>query len=207
MIELYTWSTPNGRKISILLEELKVNYNVYPVNIETGEQFNKEFEKISPDNKIPAIVDTENGLSVFESGTILLYLSKKYKKFFDIKKEYETCSWLMYQVSEIGPKLGQAHQFLYYNPGKSKFAEEKYKNYAKKIYVTINKRLENKEYIIDNYSIVDIAIWPWIARYQRHKINILEFPNVLRWFKSISKRPAVQKGYSVVGKKESIPFC
>ena len=137
MINFYTWSTPNGRKVSILLEELSIKYSIYPVNLNKGDQFSKEFEKISPSNKIPVILDTENNMSIFESGAILLYLSKKYKKFFYYKKKWETYSWLMYQMSEVGPMLGQAHQFLYYNPGKSKYAENKYRKRSKEIYYKI----------------------------------------------------------------------
>ena len=206
MIKLYSWSTPNGRKVSILLEELKLQYEVVPININKNEQFKKSYLKIAPSNKIPTIVDIKNNEIIFESGAILLYLAKKYEKFFSPKKEWETISWLMFQMSEAGPMLGQAHQFLYYNPGKSIYAENKYLKRAKDIYATIEKRLGSNKYIIDNYSIVDIAYWPWIARYERHKINILEFPNILQWFKRIAIRPAVIKGYNVVGEKEIIPF-
>ncbi len=206
MIKLYSWSTPNGRKVSILLEELQVKYIVHPINIDENDQFLPKYLKIAPSNKIPAIVDTENNKNIFESGIILLYLAKKYNKFFDYKKNWETQSWLMYQMSEIGPMLGQAHHFLYYNPGKSKFAEKRYKERAEKIYIKIEQRLESRNYIIDDYSIVDIAIWPWIARYKRHQIDIDKFPNILQWFKTIAKRPAIKKGYNVVGKKEKIPF-
>ena len=206
MIKFYSWSTPNGRKVAILLEELGIDYAVYPINLEKNEQLNKKYEKISPSNKIPAIVDTENNQTIFESGTILLYLSKKYNKFFNKEKKWEINSWLMYQMSEIGPMLGQAHQFLYYNPGKSKYAEKKFKNRAKIIYNKIEKQLRSRKYIVNDYSIVDIAIWPWIARFERHQINILKFPNILQWFKTIATRPSVIKGYNIVGYKEKIPF-
>ena len=206
MIKLYSWSTPNGRKVSILLEELKIKYIVYPINIDKNDQFKPKYLKIAPSNKIPAIVDTENNQNIFESGIILLYLAQKYKKFFNYKKKWETYSWLMYQMSEIGPMLGQAHQFIYYNPGKSKYAEKIFKERAKKIYIKIEERLESRNYIVDDYSVVDIAIWPWIARYERQQIDIDKFPNILQWFKTIAKRSAVKKGYNVVGKKEKIPF-
>ena len=206
MIKLYSWSTPNGRKISILLEELGVNYTVYPINLDKQEQQNESYQKINPTKKIPAIVDTENNQAIFETGAILLYLGEKYNKFINIKKRWETHSWLMYQISEIGPMLGQAHQFLYYHPGKSEYAEKKFKAYAKKIYIKIEMQLESRKFLIDEYSIVDIAVWPWIARYERHQVDILQFPNILQWFKTIASRPAVQKGYNVVGKKEIIPF-
>ena len=130
MINLYSWSTPNGRKVSILLEELNVKYKIFPVNINNDEHFQKTYKEIAPSIKIPAIVDTENNQIIFESGAILLYLSKKYNKFFNRKREWETYSWLMYQMSEIGPMLGQAHHFLYYNPGMSKYADDRFKKRA-----------------------------------------------------------------------------
>jgi len=206
MIKLYSWSTPNGRKVSILLEELKLKYKIYPINLQKGEQFKKDYIKISPSKKIPAIIDTEHNKCIFETAAILLYLSKKYKKFFNHKKYWESYSWIMYQMSEIGPTLGQAHHFLHYNPGKSLYAEKRYKDKAYEIYSIIEKHLENKNYMIDEYSIVDILIWPWIARFKRHQINIDEYPNILSWYKSIAKRPAVQKGYNIVGNIEKIPL-
>jgi len=206
MIKLYTWPTPNGRKVAIMLEELGVDYSLHLINIDQDEQFKSEYEKIAPNNKIPAIVDTENNLNIFESGSILLYLAKKYNKFINYKKEWETCSWLMYQMSEIGPMLGQTHHFFYYYPNKSKYSENRFGEIAKNIYSRLEKRLESRRFIIDEYSIVDIAIWPWIARYERQKININEFPNIIQWFKRIANRPAVKKGYNIIGKKEIIPF-
>ncbi len=206
MIDLYTWSTPNGRKISILLEELEVSYKVIPVDINKDEHKKDYYKKIAPSIKIPAIVDNETGVKIFESGSILFYLAKKYRKFINKKKEWETHSWLMYQMSEIGPMLGQAHHFLYYNPGMSKYADDRFKKRAINIYSIIEKKLQNDKYLLDDYSIVDIAIWPWIARYERQKIEIDKFPNIIQWFKRIAQRPAVQKGYNVVGKKESIPL-
>ena len=206
MIELYSWSTPNGRKVSILLEELGIEYKIFPINFNKNEHLTEKYKKISPNIKIPSIVDTDNKKSIFESGAILLYLSKKYDKFFNYNKEWETYSWLMYQMSEVGPMLGQAHQFLYYNKGKSQYAENIFKERAIKIYSILEKRLEMKEFIIDEYSIVDISIWPWIARYERQQIDIFKFPNILQWFKRISKREAVQKGYNIVGDNEKIPF-
>ena len=206
MINFYSWSTPNGRKIAILLEELSIDYTVFPINIDKNSRIRNSFKKKFPIDKIPCIIDTENNQTIFESGAILLYLSKKYNKFFIKSKKWETYSWLMYQMSTVGPLLGQAHQFLYYNRGKSKFAEKKFRNYVKEIYENIEKRLESKKYIIDDYSIVDMAIWPWIARYERQQINIHQFPNILQWFKIIAKRPAVIKGYNIVGNKEIIPF-
>ena len=162
MIDLYYSPTPNGRKISILLEEIGVSYKVIMVDLTKGEQFSKEFTSISPSNKIPAIVDHENNQFIFESSAIMLYLAKKFNKFLPKKYYWEIHQWLMFQTSQVGPLLGQAHQFLYFFPGKSKFAEKKYMDYCKRIYETLERRLENNEYLVNEYSIADIATWPWI---------------------------------------------
>ena len=206
MIDLYYWPTPNGRKISILLEELATPYKIIKIDINKGEQFSKNFTAVSPSNKIPAIFDHETKQSLFESSAILLYLSNKYKKFHHDNYYWEIQEWLMFQTSQVGPLLGQAHQFLYYNSGKSIFAEDKYINYGKRIYETIDKRLENKNYLVHEYSIADIATWPWIARYERHKIDIYKYKNILRWYQEISKRLAVIKGYNPDGGNEVIPL-
>ena len=206
MINLYTWPTPNGRKISILLEELQIPYKVIPINIEKDEQFSKEFSLISPNNKIPAITDLETKTNIFESGAIMLYLSNKYKKYLSDKSYWPIMEWFMFQLTQVGPYLGQAHQFLYYHSGKSKFAEDRYINYVKRVYRTLDSRLENSEYLGIEYSIADIATWPWVARFERHRVDLKNYPNVLRWYKLISKRSAVIKGYNVVGKFEKIPL-
>ena len=206
MIDLYYFPTPNGRKISILLEEIGVSYKVIMVDLTKGEQFSKEFTSISPSNKIPAIVDHENNQFIFESSAIMLYLAKKFNKFLPKKYYWEIHQWLMFQTSQVGPLLGQAHQFLYFFPGKSKFAEKKYMDYCKRIYETLERRLENNEYLVNEYSIADIATWPWIARHERHQININNYVNILRWYKDISRRPAVIAGYNPMGKKEKIPL-
>jgi GST-like protein len=206
MIELYTWPTPNGRKIAILLEELQVPYTVYAIDISNDEQFSDKFSRISPSNKIPAIVDSENKQSIFESGAIMIYLADKYNRLIPQHRHWETLEWLIFQLSQVGPLLGQAHQFLFYHPNQSLFIEEKYKNYAKRIYQTLNDRLKNREYLADEYSIADIATWPWIARFERHKIKLEDYPNILRWYKIIKKRPAVIKGYNIIGPEEEIPF-
>ena len=206
MIDLYYFPTPNGRKISILLEEIGVSYKVIMVDLTKGEQFSKEFTSISPSNKIPAIVDRENNQFIFESSAIMLYLAKKFNKFLPKKYYWEIHQWLMFQTSQVGPLLGQAHQFLYFFPGKSKFAEKKYMDYCKRIYETLERRLENNEYLVNEYSIADIATWPWIARHERHQININNYVNILRWYKDISRRPAVIAGYNPMGKKEKIPL-
>lgn len=206
MIDLYSSATPNGRKITIMLEELDVKYNVIPISLDKKEQFSENFSKISPNNKIPVIVDNENNQIIFESGAILLYLAKKFDKLLDKKNYWDVVQWLFFQMAYVGPMLGQAHQYLFYNPGKSQFAEEKSKEYAKHIYEILNNRLSNKDYIAENYSIADIAIWPWVARFERHQINIKDYPNVLRWYVLISKRPAVARGYNIVGDFYEIPI-
>jgi|TARA_Y100000780_G_C13521837_1_gene354076 GST-like protein len=206
MINLYTWPTPNGRKISILLEELQIPYKVIPINIEKDEQFSKEFSLISPNNKIPAITDLETKTNIFESGAIMLYLANKYRKYLSDKSYWPIMEWFMFQLTQVGPYLGQAHQFLYYHSGKSKFAEDRYINYVKRVYRTLDSRLENSEYLGIEYSIADIATWPWVARFERHRVDLKNYPNVLRWYKLISKRSAVIKGYNVVGKFEKIPL-
>ena len=206
MINLYTWPTPNGRKISILLEELQVPYKVIPINIEKDVQFSKEFSLISPNNKIPAITDLETKTNIFESGAIMLYLANKYRKYLSDKSYWPIMEWFMFQLTQVGPYLGQAHQFLYYHSGKSKFAEDRYINYVKRVYRTLDSRLENSEYLGIEYSIADIATWPWVARFERHRVDLKNYPNVLRWYKLISKRSAVIKGYNVVGKFEKIPL-
>ena len=206
MIDLYSSATPNGRKITIMLEELGVKYNVIPISLDKKEQFSENFSKISPSNKIPVIVDNENNQIIFESGAILLYLAKKFDKLLDKKNYWDVVQWLFFQMAYVGPMLGQAHQYLFYNPGKSQFAEEKSKEYAKHIYEILNNRLSNKDYIAENYSIADIAIWPWVARFERHQINITDYPNVLRWYVLISKRPAVARGYNIVGDFYEIPI-
>ena len=205
MIDLYSSPTPNGRKISIMLEELGVDFNPILINLDKKEQFSEEFSKISPANKIPVIVDNDNNQTVFESGAILLYLAKKYDKFLNKDKYWEIIQWVFFQMAYVGPMLGQAHQYLFYHPGKSKFAEDKTKGYAQHIYSILDKRLSKQEYFSDTYSIADISIWPWTARYERHQINLHDYPNVLRWYKQISARPAVIKGYNSVGEFYEIP--
>ena len=205
MIDLYYSPTPNGRKISILLEELEIDYNTILIDLNQNEQFTDNFSKISPTNKIPVIVDNDNGNTVFESGAILLYLANKHNRFINKSNYWEIIQWVFFQMSYVGPMLGQAHQYLFYNPGKSKFAEEKTKGYAKHIYEILNKKLSEQEYFSNKYSIADIAIWPWIARFERHQVDLNNYPNVRRWYLQISKRPAVEKGYNVVGDFFDIP--
>ncbi len=198
MIKLYTSPTPNGRKISILLEELNAEYETILVDLSKKEQFKKEFSKLSPTNKIPVIVDTENGQRIFESGAILIYLAQKYNKFLDNENYWEIMQWLILQVAYVGPMLGQAHQYLFYHRGKSKFAEEKTKGYVEHVYSILEKQLMDKEYIVNDYSIADIAIWPWVDRCERHEIKLEDYPNIKRWYDKMSIRPAVIKGYNAV---------
>ena len=198
MIKLYTSPTPNGRKISILLEELNAEYETILVDLSKKEQFKKEFSKLSPTNKIPVIVDTENGQRIFESGAILIYLAQKYNKFIDNENYWEIMQWLILQVAYVGPMLGQAHQYLFYHRGKSKFAEEKTKGYVEHVYSILEKQLIDKEYIVEDYSIADIAIWPWVDRCERHEVKLEDYPNIKRWYDKISIRPAVIKGYNAV---------
>jgi len=198
MIDLYTWSTPNGRKISIALEELGLDYEVHPVNTGKGEQFTPEFLRISPNNKIPAIVERETGFHLMESGAILLWLAEREGKLMPTGPEkWEAMEWLMWQMGGVGPFLGQAHHFLRNNKGKSAYAEERYRNEAKRLYSVLDRRLEGREYILSDYSIVDIACWPWISRFEWQEIDLYAYPNVLRWYLQIADRPAVQAGYDV----------
>jgi len=199
MIDLYTWSTPNGRKISIALEEMGLPYQVHPINIGKDEQFAPAFLKISPNNRIPAIVDRDTGLSLFESGAILLYLAEKTGRFWPLAGEakWRTLEWLMWQMGGIGPMLGQAHHFLKFNPGKAPYAEERYANETRRLYGVLDRRLAEVEYVAGEYSIADMATFPWIARHEWHRADLNAFPNVKRWYKAVAARPAVQRGYDV----------
>jgi GST-like protein len=207
MIQLYTWGTPNGRKISIMLEEVELPYRVIPIDISKDEQFKPAFLAINPNNKIPAIVDDDNGQTLFESGAILLYLAEKSGKLLpdNVSDKWQVMQWLMWQVAGQGPMLGQAHHFLHFNPGKSEYAEERYLLEAKRLYSVLDKQLEGKRYVaIDELTIADIAIWPWVSRYQFHKIDLHDFPNVLEWYLRLAKRPAFQAGYQVPDSEQEI---
>tara|TARA_B110000263_G_scaffold98156_1_gene85776 strand:- start:87 stop:719 length:633 start_codon:yes stop_codon:yes gene_type:complete len=208
MIDLYTWTTPNGRKISIMLEELSLPYKAIGVNIGKDEQFEPDFLKISPNNKIPAIVDQDEGVSLMESGAILIYLAEKTGQLIPSsgRGKYEVLEWLMVQMGGVGPMLGQTHHFVFYNEGKSPYAEERYLKETARIYGVLDRRLGDKEYLAGDYSIADIATWPWIARYPRQRMELRDYPNLLRWYKAIANRPAVQRGYDVPNKVEEIPI-
>jgi GST-like protein len=208
MIELYTSMTPNGQKISIMLEEVRLSYRVHPINIEKGEQFDPAFLKIAPNNRIPAIVDTDTGLQLMESGAILLYLSEKTGKLWpqDFPTKWRVVEWLMWQMGGIGPFLGQVHHFVRFNPGKSAYAEERYAKEAKRLWGVLDRRLSEVEYVAGDYSIADIAIWPWISRFAWQKVEFAEHPNVMRWYLAIAERPAVKRGWDVLKTGRPIPL-
>ena len=206
MIELFTANTPNGKKISIMLEEIKYDYKVTLIDISKDEQFKTEFKKISPFCKTPVIKDHKNNISLFESGAILIYLGEQSGKFYDQDKRTIINQWLMAQMSYVGPMLGQHHQFHHYNQGKSQYGEERYFKVCTRIYKELNERLGEKEYLAGNfYSIADIATFPWIARHEWHDIGLKKQRNFTRWYEVISKREAVQKGYDLFEKGEKVP--
>ena len=189
-----------------MLEEIKLDYKITEVNLSKGDQFNLDFRKISPLSKIPAITDHKNKISLFQSGAILIYLAELSGKFYDTKNKNLINQWLMAQMGDSGPMLGQHHQFHHYNPGKSKFGEERYFNIAKRLYKDLDERLSKSEFLAgDNYSIADIATFPWIARHNWHDIGLSKFKNLCRWYEKISSREAVIKGYDCLDTGEIIP--
>ena len=207
MIDLYTWTTPNGRKVSIMLEELELPYNTIAVNIGKAQQFEPDFLKISPNNKIPAIVDADEGIRMMESGAILIYLAEKAGRLMPQgRARWEALEWLMMQMGSVGPMLGQTHHFVFYNEGKAPYAEQRYLKENARIYGVLDRRLGETEYLAGAYSIADIATWPWIARYPRQRMDLRAYPNLLRWYLDIADRPAVQRGYDVPRKVEDIPI-
>jgi GST-like protein len=208
MIDLYTWSTPNGRKVSIMLEECGLAYAAHAVNITKDEQFKPEFLKISPNNRIPAIIDRDNGRSLFESGAILLYLAEKTGKFWpaDAARHWQTVEWLMWQMGGIGPMIGQVHHFVRNHKGKAPYAEERYLKETHRLYGVLDKRLAQEAYVAGEYSIADMAIWPWISRFEWHTVDLNQYANVARWYKAIAARPAVARGYDVPVKQPGIPM-
>tara|TARA_B100001559_G_scaffold262778_1_gene228093 strand:+ start:1396 stop:2022 length:627 start_codon:yes stop_codon:yes gene_type:complete len=206
MIELLTADTPNGKKITIMLEEIKFEYKVKKINIYKDEQFKPEFRKLSPFSKTPVIIDHDNNKSLFESGAILMYLGEKSGKFYEKDNRTIINQWLMGQMAYVGPMLGQHHQFHHYNPGKSEFGEKRYFKISKQIYKDLDERLSISKFLAgNNYSIADIATFPWIARHEWHDIGLKNFVNLYRWYNEISKREAVQKGYDLLKKGEVIP--
>jgi len=206
MIELLTANTPNGKKISIMLEEIKFKYKITKININDDEQFDPEFKKISPFNKIPVIIDHDANISLFESGAILMYLGEKSGKFYEQNNRILINQWLMGQMAYVGPMLGQHHQFHHYHPGKSKFGEERYFKIATKIYKELDERLAKYKYLAgDKYTIADIATFPWIARHEWHDVGLKKYKNLLSWYEVISLREAVKKGYDLYEKSETLP--
>ena len=207
MIELFTADTPNGWKISIMLEEINFEYKLTPVNLNDGEQHKAEFKKISPFNKIPVITDHENNKSIFESGAILMYLGEKSNMFYSKENRLEINQWLMAQMGLIGPMIGQHHQFHFYHQGKSEWGEERYFKITRKLYEDLEARLSQSEYLAGKeYSIADIATWSWIARHKRHDIGLENFKGLSRWYVDIAKRPAVIKGLKVLNKDFEIDY-
>ena len=207
VIELFTADTPNGKKISIMLEEINFPYKVTKVDITKKEQFEKKFRKISPFSKIPVIIDHEdNNETIFESGAILIYLGEKSNKFYTKKDKIKINQWLMAQVGYIGPMIGQHHQFHYYNSGKSKFGENRYFDITKTIYSDLNERLGQASYLAgNNYTIADIATWPWISRHEWHDVGLKKFKNLTRWYENIASRNAVIKGFDIFNNGSKIP--
>ena len=211
MIDLYTWTTPNGRKVSILLEELGIAYEAHAVDIGAGQQHEPEFLKIAPNNRIPAIVDRDTGLTLMESGAIMLYLGQKHGRFICEGDEYwRMMEWLMWQMGGLGPMLGQVHHFVKYNKGTSEYAEERYSKEAQRLYRVLNTRLEGRDFIAGTgkgqYSIADMACWPWVSRFEWQEIDLNDYPNVRDWYVRIAERPAVQKGYQVPKFVSDIPM-
>ena len=206
MIELLTADTPNGKKISIMLEEIGYEYKLTKIDISNDEQFDPKFIKLSPFSKIPVIMDHENNESIFESGAILMYLGEKSGKFYDQPDRLEINQWLMAQMGTIGPMIGQHHQFHHYNRGKSEFGEERYFKITKRIYQELDNRLNVSDFLAgEKYTIADIATWPWIARHEWHDVGLKNFKNLSRWYSEISTREAVIKGYQFMNEKDLPP--
>ena len=202
MIELYTWTTPNGRKVSIMLEECGLPYRVHTINIGTNkEQFTPEYLKLSPNGKIPSIVDPDGPggkpYAMMESGAILIYLADKTGKFFPQSRKYDVLQWLMFQMGHVGPMFGQAHHFMRAKKDEVPYGTERYGNESKRLYGVMDRHLGEHAYLADEYSIADIATYPWVARHEWHRVDLAQFPNVKRWYDAIGARPAVQKGMAV----------
>jgi len=207
VIELFSADTPNGKKIGIMLEEINFEYKVTKIDLSKDEQFKPEFRKISPFSKIPVIIDHDKDKrAVFESGAILIYLGEKSNKFYNQEDRENINQWLMAQMGLIGPMIGQHHQFHHYNPGKSQFGEQRYFKITKTLYGDLDERLSNSNFLAgNNYTIADIATWPWIARHEWHDIGLKNYQNLTRWYLEIAKRDAVIKGYDFMNRGEIIP--
>lgn len=204
MITLYMWPTPNAHKVTVLLEELGLPYETVPVNIGAGDQFKPDFLRISPNNKMPAIVDSEgpdgNEIALFESGAILIYLADKSGRFYpqEPRRRYDVLQWLMFQMASVGPMLGQAHHFRDYAPDQIPYAIDRYTNESRRIYGVVDNRLEGREFVCGEYSIADMAIFPWFLHHEREGVDLAEFPQVARWLGVLNSRPAVQRGLAVM---------
>lgn len=205
MIELYTWATPNGRKVSIALEEMGVPYDVHAVDIGADMQFAPEFLAISPNNKIPAIRDRASGTTLMESGAILMWLAEREGRFFPAADRWQIVEWLMWQMGGAGPLLGQAHHFLRFHPEASAYASKRFGTEAQRLYKVLDTRLTGRDFVAGDYSIADMAIWPWISRFEWQQIDLADFPNVRDWYLRIADRPAVQRGYDVPHFVSDIP--
>jgi len=206
VIELFSANTPNGKKISIMLEEIGYDYKVTIVDINNREQFKDSFKKISPFSKIPVIIDHKNNKTIFESGAILIYLAEQSGKFYDKQNRTKINQLLMAQIGYVGPMLGQHHQFHHYNPGKSRFGEDRYFKISKRIYQELDEVLSKSKFLSGNdYTISDIGTFPWIARHEWHDVGLKKYKNLTRWYLEISKRDAVKKGFSFMNKDESPP--
>ena len=204
MIDVYTWPTPNGHKVHIMLEECELAYRIHAVDIGAGDQFEPEFLRISPNNKIPAIVDSDGPdgkpISLFESGAILIYLAGKTGRFLpaDVRGKYRALEWLMFQMGGIGPMFGQAHHFRIYAPEKIDYAINRYTNEARRLYGVLDRRLAEAPYLAGEYGVADIATFPWTRSHERQGVDLADYPNVKRWFDAIAARPAVQRGVQVL---------
>ncbi|TRB06926.1 glutathione S-transferase [Agrobacterium tumefaciens] len=199
MIDLYTWITPNGLKISVALEELGLPYRIHAIDIEKGEQFAADYIRVNPGSKIPAIIDNDNGTVLTESNAILLYLAEKAGRLLPASsaERLTVTEWLMWQAANFGPTLGYAHYFLTYHAGEAPFAETRFAADVERLYRTLNDRLTGREYVAGDFSIADIAIWPWVSRFARHKINLDDFPAVQRWYRQLGQRESFKCGYRV----------
>ena len=206
MIELFYWPTPNGRKVSIMLEETKIKYKITSINLGKEEQFKPEFLKINPYGKIPAIIDHEKDLVLIESGAILIYLARKSNQFLPKENEIRIFEWLMFQAGNVGPMLGQHHHFHHFNPGKSKYAEDRFFKNSIRVYEVLDKILSKNNYLAgEDYSIADISTFPWIARHNWHDIGLKKYKHLSKWYEFISDRSAVKKGYDCLNTGEQIP--
>lgn len=208
MLDFYTWITPNGLKISILLEELGLEYQAHAIDITSGEQDLPAFRAISQSGKIPLVVERETGKTIMESGAIMIWLAERAQRLLPASgpARDEVIEWLMWQIGNFGPTLGHAHNFLTYNPGKAPFAEDIFRRETQRLYSALDARLQTREFVAGDYSIADIALWPWVSRFARHKTDLADFPSVRRWYLSLAARPAVQRGYKVPHDTGDIPL-